>query len=141
MPLAARHAWAARISGSRARMTGTALWAGPAYAPGWRRCPTSETSFDVGDTFYVEMWAQTTQQGGLSAVYADLLFDPNVVTATEIAHTMAFTVAGIDPEGTIDNPSGLVDDVGGPHLDSACATSFGMAPAWVRVAYVTLHRG
>ena len=98
--------------------------------------PVSDTQFDVDETFYVEVWAQTTDPAGVAAVYTDIEFDPCLVQAEAIYHTTAFYVSGVDPEGTIDNDHGLIDDVGGPHLDGGCSTSFGTAPNWVRAAYI-----
>ena len=105
--------------------------------PGLLELPTSDGQFNVGATFYLEMWAQTTHASGLSAVFTDIDYDPCVVTAEEIFHTGAFYVSGLEGEGgTIDNANGVIDNVGGPHLDSLCATGFGVAPNWVRVAYI-----
>ena len=103
---------------------------------GLAELPVSETQFEVGETLYLEMWAQTTNADGLAAVYADVHFDPCILTATQIFHSMAFTVGGFEPVGAIDNAAGLIDDVGGPHLDGQCTTEYGFEPMWVRVAYV-----
>ena len=56
------------------------------------------------------------------------------MTAQSITNTAAFSLLG--GHGTIDNDNGLIDDLGGLHLDAACSNHFGTDPDWVRVAYV-----
>ncbi|MFQ5494952.1 MAG: hypothetical protein ACE5EX_06185, partial [Phycisphaerae bacterium] len=115
----------------------TLATAGPADAAA--TLPTSQTQFVPGESFVVELWAQTTETNGLSSVTVDLTFVNTVVTAQSLTHTALFNAAGLST-GTINNPGGLVDDLGGSH-DAAsppCSDQVGLTN-WARVAIVQMQ--
>ncbi len=101
--------------------------------------PTSQTQYLPGQNFVVELWAQTTEPNGLSSVTVDLNFVNTVVTAQTITHTALFNAAGLN-SGTINNPSGLVDDLGGSHSAASppCSDQVGLTN-WARVAVVDMQ--
>jgi hypothetical protein len=103
--------------------------------------PTSMRHFEVCRDFYVELWANRPDAGadynlaeGLAAVYADLMFDPLLLSAQEIIPSAVFDTLS---SGEIDWKGGLVWAVGG------CArfgeVQLGIDPAWVRVATLKMH--
>ncbi|MFQ5463651.1 MAG: cohesin domain-containing protein, partial [Phycisphaerae bacterium] len=106
------------------------------------------TAFVAGETFLVEVWAQTTHPSGLSAVSLDIQFDPLEVAvvlpgtppfSAGIFHGLLFT--GLT-NGTADNVAGIVDDLSGSYVPGAgCAASpVGDGPInWVRVAIVEMQ--
>ncbi len=101
--------------------------------------PTAQTQFVPGETFVVELWAQTTETNGLSSVTVDLSFVNTVVTAQTITHTALFNAAGLST-GTINNPGGLVDNLGGSHAAASppCSDQVGLTN-WARVAIVDMQ--
>ncbi len=101
--------------------------------------PTAQTQFVPGETFVVELWAQTTQTSGLSSVTVDLSFLNTVVTAQSITHAALFNASGLST-GTINNPGGLIDDLGGSHAAASppCSDQVGLTN-WARVAIVDMQ--
>ena len=85
--------------------------------------PPTQSTVAPGASFFVEIWAQTTHSNGLTSVSLDLVYDGSLVDGIGITHTALF------PElhsGTIDNPSGLVDDLSGSHL-GPCTDEVGVS--------------
>ncbi len=101
--------------------------------------PTAQTQYLPGETFVVELWAQTTETNGLSSVTVDMSFVNTVVTAQSITHTALFNAAGLST-GTINNPGGLVDNLGGSHVAASppCSAQVGLTN-WARVAVVDMQ--
>ncbi|MFQ5494142.1 MAG: hypothetical protein ACE5EX_02070, partial [Phycisphaerae bacterium] len=111
--------------------------------------PTSDTtSFTAGAIFYLEVWAQTTHPTGLASVSLDITFDPAQVIGTGL--TDFFFNGGIFhglslfnslTNGTVDNATGLVDDLSGSYLPTSGCTldSTGVAPVWSRVAVLEMQ--
>lgn len=96
--------------------------------------PPTQSTVAPGASFFVEIWAQTTHSNGLTSVSLDLVYDGSLVDGIGITHTALF------PElhsGTIDNPSGLVDDLSGSHL-GPCTDEVGVSPNWARVAVIEM---
>jgi hypothetical protein len=96
--------------------------------------PPSQGYFPEGQPFYCEVWAQTSHGSGLSSVSFDLSFDPGVITATGLTHAALFSAL---TNGSIDNGSGVVQDVSGSHM-GPCSDAVGVAPNWARVAIVEM---
>lgn len=84
--------------------------------------------------FYCEVWAQTTNASGLSSVSLDLLFDPVLVSGVSIIHSTLF---GGLTNGSIDNTSGVIDDLSGSHV-GPCTDAVAVAPNWARVAIIDM---
>ncbi len=101
--------------------------------------PTSQTQFTPGQSFVLELWAQTTETNGLSSVTVDMSFVNTVVTAQTITHNTLFNAAGLST-GSINNPAGLIDDIGGSHPAASppCSDQVGLTN-WVRVATVNMQ--
>jgi hypothetical protein len=82
----------------------------------------------IGDTFYVELWAQVTNpplnSNGLNCVFADVGFDEGVVSASSVESCPNF---GTSSNGTIQ--PGLIDELGGCNLTSG----LGIGPAWALI--------
>ncbi|MCH8852622.1 MAG: hypothetical protein IID41_08185 [Planctomycetes bacterium] len=96
--------------------------------------PTSQSVFAPGTTFFVEVWAQTTDSNGLSSVSIDSTYNTNFVSAVGITHTSLFSEL---QHGIIDDASGIVDDLSGSHL-AACSDQVAVAPNWGRVAIIEM---
>lgn len=77
--------------------------------------PASESEVDIGNAFFVELWATNTAapQTGLACVYVDLNYDrTDLINAVEPAQTSAlFPVDPVLPE--YDDAAGLVATTGG----------------------------
>jgi len=109
--------------------------------------PTSETNFAAGSTYYVEMWAQTLHPTGLTMISADVTYDPAQMVVVDddiwpftdgIFHTTLFSTF---PSGTVNNTTGLVDDLSGSYLPGVgCANDpTGVEPMWSRVAVLKMQ--
>jgi len=98
--------------------------------------PSSQTVFAVGATLYVEIWVQTTHSNGLSSVSLDLTYDPSLAHAATITHSSLFSA--LPPQGSIDNGAGIINDLSGSHLGSACTEAIAVVPNWARVAIVEM---
>jgi len=94
--------------------------------------PTSQASFALGSSIYLEVWVQTTNTNGLSSASLDLQFDSSLATAVSITHSSVFSTL---THASINNPSGVVDDFSGSHL-GPCTDAIAVAPNWVRVAVI-----
>jgi hypothetical protein len=110
--------------------------------------PFSQTTFVVGETVYLEVWAH----GGiaapeLAAVHADLIFDPTYLAAQGVAPGGPFELFS---RGVINRPIGLVEAVGGCSPLDDVSFHGGCAPlddvsfhegdkTWTRVSTVTFH--
>ncbi len=101
--------------------------------------PTAQTQFVPGENFVAELWAQTTEVNGLSSVTVDLTFINTVVAAQTITPAALFNASGLST-GTINNPGGLVDDLGGSHAAASppCSDQVGLSN-WARVAIVDMQ--
>ena len=99
--------------------------------------PVGDEEFPLGDSFFIEIWAQINESDGLASVYLDMLFDPAVLNAEAITHTVLFNLFQL---GTIDNETGLIREVGGSHLGArGCENPVGVAPGWARVAVIEMR--
>lgn len=99
--------------------------------------PTPMVDIGAFATFYVELWARTSEPDGLSQVSADISFDPAMVSVNGITHTDVFSLW---PTGTIDNGNGLVDDLSGSHPPAIlCGDAVGFAPNWARAAVIEMQ--
>jgi len=100
--------------------------------------PVSNRSYEINDTFYVEVWAARTDvtdgsEAGLGAVYADIVFDPLHLAAAESVPSALFNLFSVSSstarEGRL--------PVGG------CAPlgdgTVGVDTAWVRVATLRMN--
>lgn len=96
--------------------------------------PTSEGALEPGSTFFVEVWAQTTNSNGLSSVSIDITYSTSLASAVSITHTSLFFEL---QHGVIDDANGLVDDLSGSHL-GACSDQVAVAPNWGRVAIIEM---
>ena len=112
--------------------------------------PVSDTTvFAAGETFYVEVWAQTSHSSGLTAVSLDITYAPleaSVITSggsgwmTGGLYRPPLYFASL-PNGTVDNVNGLVDDLSGVYLPAGgCAAApVGNAPNWVLVVILEMR--
>ncbi|MFQ5463653.1 MAG: hypothetical protein ACE5E5_13635 [Phycisphaerae bacterium] len=111
--------------------------------------PTSENvSFLAGSVFNLEIWAQTDDPGGLSAVSLDVHFDPGAVIVTGnnnfpfsegIFHGFVFTSL---THGTANNVTGTVEDISGAYIPGGgcMADPTAVGPLnWSRVAVVEMQ--
>ena len=95
--------------------------------------PASQSSVIRGQTFYVEVWAKNIDGSGDGIVggYLDFSFDSSLVSGGSINHGGFFTNLTI---GTVDNPSGLIDDLGGMANPGVIDKG---DDEWVRLGYVS----
>jgi hypothetical protein len=94
--------------------------------------PASQTEFEVGASIFLEVWVQTTEDAGLSSASVDLSYDSTLATGLAISPTAIYAEL---LSGTIDNGSGVVDDLSGSHL-GPCTDAVGVSPNWARLAVV-----
>ncbi|MBU0718132.1 MAG: hypothetical protein KJ749_07790, partial [Planctomycetes bacterium] len=97
--------------------------------------PVSQTQFDQGETFYVELWASTIEDNGFASVYVDVAMNGAAVLIDGIASTDLFDLFA---SGTASNDR--IDELGGSHLGPAnCEDPVGVEPNWARIAVVEMH--
>ncbi len=94
--------------------------------------PRALRSLQVNEQFFLEVWASRgTQQivpTGLAAVYANVLFDPAMLSIEEVIPSDTFqTLAG----GVVDKAGGIVRTTGG--CAAPGASGLGVQSTWVRV--------
>ena len=96
--------------------------------------PESTETFEVGETFYVELWANRASvfQDGVAAVYVDLVYDPAILRLTDIVPGDLFEAFNA---GEIDPVAGEIRSLGG--CTEPGADLVGVEPAWARVATLT----
>ncbi len=94
--------------------------------------PTSQPTFALGSSIFLEVWVQTTNSNGLSSASLDLLFNSSLATAVNITHSSVFSAL---TNSSINNPSGVIDDLSGSHL-GPCTDAVAVTPNWARVAVV-----
>lgn len=99
--------------------------------------PVSVVSVSMGETVFLELWAQAAGGDGFSQVSADISFDPLLMSVIQVSHTPLFNLF---PSGTADNVAGVIDNLSGSHPAVAppCSDRVGVAPKWVRVAVVEM---
>ncbi|UCE58729.1 MAG: hypothetical protein JSU63_14950 [Phycisphaerales bacterium] len=108
--------------------------------------PESEYSVITDDSFVVEVWATVSGSAaqGLTSVYVDLTFDPDLVEDLEdadidhrdfSAHIASTPYVELND---INNVTGEITNLGGTHHQYGCV---GVAPDWARVAVVTFTSG
>lgn len=105
--------------------------------------PASELPVGGGPTFFVELWAQTSDPNGLSQVSADIVFDPASLNVVGVDHTVLFDFfpcgAPADScSGGIDNIAGLIDNLSGSHFSPGCLDPVGVQGTWARVAIIEM---
>jgi len=110
--------------------------------------PASMTTFTAGQTFYVEVWAQTLHPTGLAMVSLDVDFDAGLLevlggTGFPIPVNGIFrtTLFNSLTAGTVDNTAGRITDLSGSYLPAGGCTSdpTGVQPRWSRVAVVQMQ--
>ena len=97
--------------------------------------PAPLDQVDLGESFVVEVWAQTDDSQGLSSVSTTISFDPAVAVVDGVTHSMLFSEL---LSGDVDNVAGLVVGLSGSHL-SSCVDQVGVAPTWARVAFLDMR--
>jgi hypothetical protein len=105
----------------------------PVAAPsteGSTSLPREISSTAIGSTYYVEIWIQehSTDFNGIAGGQVDFRYTTGNIDALAVVNK-DFDVL---TRGTIDDPNGLVNDLGGGTLGSGR----GNQPAWARLAYV-----
>lgn len=97
--------------------------------------PTALTQVEVGDSFVIEVWAQTLEPQGLSSVSTSIGYDSTLAEVTNVTHTALFSELN---NAEIDNSLGLIANLSGSHL-STCVDQVGVAPQWARVAVIAVQ--
>jgi hypothetical protein len=91
--------------------------------------PTALAGATVGQTFFVELWAQDlVDRVGISGGSIDLSYTTTIADAVALQRPEF----GFAPVGSINDPSGIVDDFGGGSLSGG----LGASPAFVRLGFV-----
>lgn len=96
--------------------------------------PASSLRFLDDASFVVEVWAQTTDNRGLSSVSSDVTFTDTLADITNISHSALF---GVLTAGTVNNANGTIDNLSGSHL-GPCTDAIGASPKWARVAILSI---
>jgi hypothetical protein len=94
--------------------------------------PASQPTFALGSSIFLEVWVQTAISNGVSSASSDLSFNSSLTTAAGVTYSSIFSTL---THSSINNPSGVVDDLSGSHL-GPCTDAIGVAPNWARVAVV-----
>ena len=81
--------------------------------------PQSETWIDEWDSYWVELWVNTDQAGGVTSGMVDLVYDTRYATATVIEHGGVFVNA---TTGVINDAAGVVAGLGGSTTQAAVGT-------------------
>jgi len=99
-------------------------------ATGSNVLPASLDAITLGNTYYVEVWVQDLLAPGVGISGGKV----NVDYTTAVVDAVAVVNQDFDllPDGTIDDPNGVVEDLGGGTLQSG----LGVAPQWARLGYV-----
>jgi hypothetical protein len=99
--------------------------------------PATETVLPGNETFYLEIWAQTFDPNGFAQVSTDVSFDNSLVEGVDIVISPEFSLF---TDGTIDNGSGLLDNVSGSHPPAVppCSDAVGVATNWARLATIEM---
>ena len=85
----------------------------------------------MNQPFYLEVWAAAGGfDAGLSSAYADLVFDPRLLTVERIVHGGAFPLL---VRGSLDDRAGVVLSLGGSALEVDASE------VWVRVAVLRVR--
>ncbi len=94
--------------------------------------PAGVSEVQTGDTFYVEVWAKNIDgsANGITGGYLDIGFDASMLTGMALNHGGLYTVF---PDGSIDNATGLIDDLGGNASPGVIDKG---DDEWVRLGYV-----
>jgi len=101
-------------------------------ATGSSALPAGLASVTLGSTYYVEVWVQDLLAPGvgISGGKVDVNYSTSVVDAVAVVN-QDFDLL---PDGTIDDPNGVVRDLGGGTLQGG----LGVAPQWARLGYVEM---
>jgi len=94
--------------------------------------PSGKTSFDVGSSFVVEVWVKSLASEGINVAIVDVDYTTLPVDVTNPSVSSNF---GVLSQGTVDDPVGLVDELGGGNLgapDTALNT-------WAKLATLTVN--
>jgi len=94
--------------------------------------PASQPTFALGSSIFLEVWVQTTNSNGVSSASLDLLFNSSSATVVSVTHSSVFSTL---THNSIDNPSGVINDLSGSHL-GPCSDAVAVTPNWARVAVV-----
>jgi hypothetical protein len=134
MPLGAILVFLAAASGAKGAVVDFRLSAltAPSGSDVALTVPTSQTSFALASSVFLEAWVQTTNSNGVSSASLDLLFNSSLATAVSVTHSSVFSTL---THSSINNPSGVIDDLSGSHL-GPCTDAIAVAPNWARVAVV-----
>lgn len=97
--------------------------------------PASQPNFPLGSSIFLEVWVQTTNSNGLSSASLDLLYNSSLATGVNVTHSSVFSTL---KHATINNSSGVIDDLSGSHL-GPCTDAVGVTPNWARVAVVKFN--
>ena len=94
--------------------------------------PAGATEIWVDQTFYVEVWITNIDgsANGITGGYINFSFDPSLVSGLTVSNGGIYTLFS---EGSIDNISGLVDDLGGNALPGVVDLG---DDEWVRLGYI-----
>lgn len=92
-----------------------------------------------GELFFLELWArdETKANTGLTCVYADMLYDPELVRILNIIPEQRFDTEPF--AGGQDNGVGRVDELGGCYLPKPNDPKAGQKPEWARVVRVLVR--
>ena len=94
-----------------------------------------EVDIDVHPAFVLEFWISDVDDDGLVTgivgAFIDITWDLALADGTAVANDAPYIA---EASGTIDNPSKLVDKLGG--TDYQLSDIEGLDPAWVRIGYV-----
>jgi alkaline phosphatase len=99
-------------------------------ARGSNMLPSSLAAILLGSTYYVEVWVQDLLAPGVGIGGGTV--DVGYTTAVVDAVSVVNQDYSQTPSGTIDDPNGVVQDLGGTTLTSG----LGIAPQWARLGYV-----
>ena len=94
--------------------------------------PTSLTAVAPGSTFYVEIWVKNVglEQAGIIVAIIDVGYSTSLLDVQQAQVDSNFSLFS---QGTIDDPAGLVDELGGGNLESTTGVN-----DWARLAILTV---
>ncbi len=94
--------------------------------------PSGISQIDPGGSFYVEVWIQNVDgsTNGITGGYIDFSFDESLITGTALSNGGTYTIFA---DGSVDNTSGLVDNLGGNASPGVVDKG---DDEWVRLGYI-----